>query len=196
MLLSSVISIPIFFQNVFNFSPNWALVFLSTTAGSSGWRRKDRQVAKDKGGNLFLLFFFFFLCLHHLRIKVITGGKKRLVPYLTSVLLPVQTRTPLAELGISRRVYLSFPYLTLFYPVSRKKQNQFPFYLCLNSYQIICTNIIHSSPSSRTKAYYTVEQNCCGQKEPLLLSMHTLAEGGKCFVVLFSLFYFSHEWNF
>jgi len=73
MLLSSVISISIFFQNVSNFSPNRALVFLSTTAGSSVWRGRDRQVAKDKkGGNLFP----FFLCLHQLRIKETTDRKK------------------------------------------------------------------------------------------------------------------------
>lgn len=80
--------------------------------------------------------------------------EKSLVPYLISALLSLHMRIPLPALGISRSDY-SFSYLLLLYDY--QYDNQYSFYLCSSSHQVIRGNIIHSCLSSRTKS--TVEWN-------------------------------------
>lgn len=90
-------SIPIFLQNVFNFSLNWALVFLSTTERSWGVSRERWTGRKGwKNEEIFSLFKIYF---HKLRIRETQRENKILVPHLT----PMCTRAYPDAVGICRK---------------------------------------------------------------------------------------------
>lgn len=156
MLLSSVISLPIFFQNVFNFSPNWALVFLSTTAGSSGWRGRDRQVAKDKkGGNLFPLFSLFASTENQRNHRW-----KKKPGTLSNACFSAHAYqyTPSCHRGLQKSPPL-FAFITCSYLIHYQAERRLNFHfspaqvhskwIVVTSYTVLCrSNIIHSSLSS------------------------------------------------